>query len=195
MLTTLNDKVRPEHAALLLVDVQNDFCPGGALAVPEGDKVVPVLNKVAERFARAGRPVIASRDWHPAETTHFQTWPAHCVQEQPGARFHPELKLPAGTIVVSKGTGATEDAYSAFQARDDGGRSLLEILRERGTRRLTVGGLATDYCVRATVLDALRQGFQVSVLENGIKGVEVHPGDSARAIDEMRGAGAQFTTV
>ena len=182
-------------AALILVDVQNDFCPEGSLAVAEGDKVVPVLNRAAEQFARAGRPVIASRDWHPAESTHFQTWPPHCVQGQPGARFHPELKLPAGAVVVSKGTGATEDAYSAFQARDASGRTLVEILRERGTRRLTIGGLATDYCVRATVLDALRQGFQVSVIENGIKGVDLHAGDSARAVDEMRRAGAQFTTV
>jgi nicotinamidase/pyrazinamidase len=182
-------------AALILVDVQNDFCPGGSLAVPDGDKVVPVLNRQAERFGKAGRPVIASRDWHPAETTHFKTWPPHCVQDQPGAQFHASLRLPAGTVVVSKGTGATEDAYSAFQARDDAGRPLADILRQRGVRRLMVGGLATDYCVRATVLDALRQGFQVTVLENGIKGVELHPGDSARAVDEMRRAGAQFTTV
>ena len=186
-------------AALILVDVQNDFCPGGALAVPEGDKIVPALNRQAERFGKAGRPVVASRDWHPAETKHFQSgggpWPPHCVQEQPGARFHPDLRLPRDTVVVSKGMGATEDAYSAFQARDDAGRPLAEILRQQGVRRLLVGGLATDYCVRATVLDALRQGFQVTVIENGIKGVEVRPGDSARAIDEMRGAGAQFTTV
>ena len=182
-------------AALILVDVQNDFCPGGALAVAEGDKVVPALTRVAERFGKAGRPVIASRDWHPPETTHFETWPPHCVRDQPGASFHPELRLPPGAVVVSKGMGATEDAYSAFQARDDSGRPLGDLLRQRGVRRLVVGGLATDYCVRATVLDALRQGFQVTVLENGIKGVDVHPGDSARAIDEMRAAGAQFTTV
>lgn len=182
-------------AALVLVDVQNDFCPGGSLAVPEGDKVLPALNKQAERFGKAGRPVIASRDWHPVNTTHFQTWPPHCVQEQPGARFHPELRLPVGTIVVSKGMGTSEDGYSAFQARDDSGRSLADILRGRGVRRLRVGGLATDYCVRATVLDALRQGFEVTVLENGIRGVELRTGDSARAIADMREAGARFTTV
>jgi nicotinamidase/pyrazinamidase len=182
-------------AALILVDVQNDFCPGGALAVADGDRVVPVLSREADRFAKAGRPVVLSRDWHPAETTHFDTWPPHCVQGQPGARFHPKLRLPGGAIVVSKGMGATEDAYSAFQARDDAGRPLADLLRQRGVRRLVVGGLATDYCVRATVLDALRQGFQVTVIENGIKGVELRPGGSARATDEMRGAGAQFTTV
>ena len=182
-------------AALILVDVQNDFCPGGALAVPEGDEVVPTLNRAADRFAKAGRPVIASRDWHPAETTHFKTWPPHCVQEQPGARFHPELRLPADAVVVSKGMGATEDAYSAFQARDDSGRELADILRQRGVRRLVVGGLATDYCVRATVLDSIRRGFEVTVVENGVRGVDLQPGDSARAISEMREAGARFTTV
>jgi nicotinamidase/pyrazinamidase len=182
-------------AALILVDVQSDFCPGGALAVPEGDKVVPVLSREADRFAKAGRPVIVSRDWHPTETTHFNAWPPHCIQGQPGARFHPDLRLPGGSIVVSKGMGATEDAYSAFQARDEADRPLADILRQRGVRRLVVGGLATDYCVRATVLDALRHGFQVTVIENGIKGVELRPGDSARATEEMRGAGAQFTTV
>jgi nicotinamidase/pyrazinamidase len=182
-------------AALILVDVQNDFCPGGSLAVPEGDKVIAPLNREAERFGKAGRPVIASRDWHPPETTHFQTWPPHCVQDQAGALFHPQLRLPGGTIVVSKGMGATEDAYSAFQARDAEGRPLADILRQRGVRRLVVGGLATDYCVRATVLDGIRQGFEVTVVENGVRGVDLQPGDSARAIADMREAGARFTTV
>ncbi|HEY3081257.1 MAG TPA: bifunctional nicotinamidase/pyrazinamidase [Chloroflexota bacterium] len=183
-------------AALILVDVQNDFCPGGSLAVPEGDRVVPALNRELERFTRAGRPVVASRDWHPAETTHFQSgggpWPPHCVQDQPGARFHPALRLPRDAVVVSKGTGPREDAYSAFQARDVQGRALADILRGRGVRHLVVGGLATDYCVRATVLDALRQGFQVTVLEDAIRGVDLQPGDSERARAEMLDAGARF---
>ena len=183
-------------AALILVDVQNDFCPGGALAVPGGDRVVPPLNREIERFVRAGRPVLASRDWHPAETTHFQSgggpWPPHCVQGESGARFHPDLRLPRDAIVVSKGTGPREDAYSAFQARDEQGRGLPEILRRRGVRHLVVGGLATDYCVRATVLDALRQGFQVTVLEDAIRGVDLQPGDSERARGEMRDAGARL---
>src|SRR5881392_2598209 len=105
-----------DDAALILVDVQNDFCPGGALAVPEGDRTVPVLNREIDRFARAGRPIVASRDWHPAQTTHFQSgggpWPVHCVAGQPGAAFHPELRLPSDAVVLSKGNGATEDAYS-----------------------------------------------------------------------------------
>ncbi|HZQ99441.1 MAG TPA: bifunctional nicotinamidase/pyrazinamidase [Chloroflexota bacterium] len=183
-------------AALVLVDVQNDFCPGGALPVPEGDKVVPALNREIERFERARRPVIASRDWHPEQTTHFQSgggpWPPHCVANQPGAAFHPDLRLPATATVVSKGTGPTEDAYSAFQARDASGRPLDQILRDTGTRRLVVGGLATDYCVRATVLDALRAGYQVEVLRDGVRGVDVRPGDSERAIEEMTAAGARL---
>jgi len=183
-----------DDAALVLVDVQNDFCPGGSLAVPDGDKTVPVLNREIERFVAAGRPIVASRDWHPEQTTHFQSgggpWPVHCVAGHPGAAFHPDLKLPAQAIVVSKGTGATEDAYSAFQARDDAGRDLKRILHERGAKRLVVGGLATDYCVRATVLDALKSGYPVSVLRDGVRGVDVNAGDSARALDEMRAAGA-----
>jgi nicotinamidase/pyrazinamidase len=183
-------------AALILVDVQNDFCPGGSLAVPEGDRVVAPLNRELERFNRAGRPIIASRDWHPAETTHFLAgggpWPPHCVQDQPGAAFHPALRLPHDATIVSKGSDPREDAYSAFQARDDQGRSLSEILRRRGVRHLVVGGLATDYCVRATVLDGLRNGFQVTVLEDAIRGVDVQPGDSERARAEMLDAGAGF---
>src|SRR5579884_922711 len=183
-------------AALILVDVQNDFCPGGALAVPEGNRVVPPLNREIARFEQAHRPVIASRDWHPAETTHFKSgggpWPPHCVAGEPGAQFHGELRLPEGVTVVSKGTGPTEDAYSALQARDASGRSLEQILRETGTKRLVVGGLATDYCVRATVLDALEAGFEVEVLTAGVRGVEVKPGDSERALNEMKEAGARL---
>lgn len=185
-------------AALVLVDVQNDFCPGGALAVPHGDEVVEPLNREIERFRRSGRPIVASRDWHPDQTTHFQSgggpWPPHCVQNRSGAAFHPELKLPPEAIVVSKGTGATEDAYSAFDARDESDRPLDDVLRERGARRLFVGGLATDYCVRATVLDALRLGYDVTLLAEAIRGVDVRPGDSDRAIEEMRSAGARVET-
>jgi nicotinamidase/pyrazinamidase len=181
-------------AALLIVDVQNDFCPGGALAVADGDEVVAPLNREIERFGAAGRPVVASRDWHPAETTHFAArggrWPPHCVADGPGAAFHAALRLPPDVIVVSKGTGAREDAYSAFEARDAAGRTLGEILRERGVERLVVGGLATDYCVRASVLDALGQGYGVEVLRDAVRGVDVSPGDSERALAELAGAGA-----
>lgn len=181
-------------SALLIVDVQNDFCPGGSLAVAGGDQVVPVLNAYAETFARAGRLVIAGRDWHPERTTHFAqfggVWPAHCVQGTPGAEYHPDLNLPAGTVHVVKGTGADEDAYSEFQGRELSGRSLTQVLERHGIRKLYVGGLATDYCVRHTVLDALKAGYEVVVLEDAVRGVNVQPGDADRAIEEMRAAGA-----
>lgn len=186
------------ETALLIVDVQNDFCPGGALPVPEGDQVVPVLNQVAEKVAQAGGLVFASRDWHPPTTRHFAAyggkWPVHCVQNTPGAAFHPELKLPEGTIIISKGTSEQDDGYSAFEGHTEQGKTLLEILRERGVRRLIVGGLATDYCVRASVLDALKHGFEVIVLTDAVRGVDVEPGDSERALQAMQAAGATLTT-
>ncbi|HEX9821164.1 MAG TPA: nicotinamidase [Methylomirabilota bacterium] len=186
--------IDPARDALVVVDVQNDFCPGGALAVPEGDRVVPVLNRYAERFAARGAPVFASRDWHPARTTHFAeyggAWPPHCVQETPGAALHAALRLPAGAEVVSKGTGAEEDAYSCFQARTADGTDFSALLARRGIRRLFVGGLATDYCVKATALDARRAGLEVVVLEDAVRAVEVAPGDGERALAEMTAAGA-----
>ncbi|HEX6798027.1 MAG TPA: isochorismatase family protein, partial [Ktedonobacterales bacterium] len=145
--------------ALLIVDVQNDFCPGGALAVPEGDAVVPVLNEYIARAQAASMPIFASRDWHPANTRHFAQyggpWPVHCVQETPGAAFHPDLKLPGGTPIVTKGTSTEDAGYSMFDGTLPDGTPLLDALRARGITRLHVGGLATDYCVRATVLDGL----------------------------------------
>jgi nicotinamidase/pyrazinamidase len=183
-------------SALLLVDVQNDFCPGGALAVPDGDSIVPVLNDAIAAFRAAGRPIIASRDWHPARTTHFKAggglWPPHCVAGTPGAEFHARLALPIDATVISKGTGPDEDAYSAFAARDASAASLDEILRARRCTHLVVGGLATDYCVLATTLEAIELGFSVTVLVDGIRGVEVTPGDSDRALARMRAAGARM---
>lgn len=185
--------------ALVVVDVQNDFCPGGSLAVPDGDQVVPVLNRYAERFGEAGVPVFASRDWHPAKTKHFQAyggvWPPHCVQGTRGAEFHPGLEMPEGTVVVSKGMDPEQDAYSAFQAEDGHGTLFARALSACGVRRLWVGGLATDYCVKATVLDALREGFEVRVLADAIRAVDLQQGDGERAIAEMRGAGARFVTL
>jgi len=185
--------------ALVLVDVQNDFCPGGALPVPDGDRVVPVVNRYAARFAAAGAPVFASRDWHPAKTKHFQAyggdWPPHCVQGTAGAAFHPGLTVPAAAVVVSKGMDPEQDAYSAFQAEDPSGRPFASVLEERGVRRLYVGGLATDYCVKATVLDALRRGLEVLVLVDAVRAVDVKPGDGERAMAEMREAGARSVTL
>jgi len=188
-------RIDPTRDALLIVDVQNDFCPGGALPVPRGDEVVPVLNRYAERFHAAGAPVFASRDWHPERTRHFKAWggawPPHCVQGTPGAAFHPELRLPPGTVIVSKGQDPEQDAYSAFQAVTDEGLGFAAALGARGVRRLFVGGLATDYCVRASVLDALKEGFEVVVLEDAVRAVDVQPGDGARALEEMTAAGAR----
>jgi epoxyqueuosine reductase len=191
--------IDPSRDALLVVDVQNDFCPGGALAVPEGDRVVPVLNAYVARFVAAGAPVLVSRDWHPPRTRHFQAyggvWPPHCVQETRGADFHPALALPAGAVVFSKGMDPEQDAYSAFQGRDPAGRPLALVLADRGVRRLWVGGLATDYCVKATVLDATREGLEVLVLGDAIRAVEVAPGDGDRALAEMRAAGARVVSL
>ena len=185
--------------ALLIVDVQNDFCPGGALAVAEGHTVVPLLNQYMERAATAGVPIFASRDWHPAHTAHFREhggqWPPHCVQGTPGAEFHPDLRLPEGTVVVSKGMNPVDEGYSLFEGKLEDGRDALTALRDLGVTRVHVGGLATDYCVRATTLDALAARFDVFLLEDAIRAVEVQPGDGARAIEEMRAAGAVPETL
>lgn len=184
--------------ALIVVDVQNDFCPGGALAVPQGDAMVAVLNEYAQLFVERGAPVLASRDWHPRETTHFRefggVWPVHCVQNTPGAALHPGLYLPASAVVVSKGMGSAEDAYSAFQARTEAGLDLAEALRRAGVRRVYVGGLATDYCVKSTVLDALSRGFEATLLIDASRGVNLQPHDAEKAIEDMVRAGADVTT-
>lgn len=183
-------------SALLIVDVQVDFCPGGALAVPEGDQIVPKLNDYIRLFRSANRPILASRDWHPPETTHFRTqggpWPPHCIQGTPGAEFHPKLALPPDAIVVSKGMGADEDAYSAFQARDAQGRLLEGWLRALGVRHLYVGGLALDYCVKASALDAVAKGFRTTVLVDATRAVNIKPHDGELAIEELLRAGANL---
>jgi len=175
--------------ALLAVDVQNDFLPGGALAVTHGDEVIGPINAVARAFARDGKPVFATRDWHPADHCSFRSrggpWPPHCIAGQPGAQFANALELPAGSGVISKGTGRDEEAYSGFAGTD-----LAERLRAAGVRRLCVAGLATDYCVLNTVLDALAAGFAVTVLVDAARAVDMQPGDGARALQRMSAAGA-----
>ncbi|MFQ5828589.1 MAG: nicotinamidase [Candidatus Methylomirabilia bacterium] len=190
MTTTID----PSRDALVVVDVQNDFCPGGSLAVPDGDRVVPALNQYIERFAALKAPIFASRDWHPRVTKHFKEyggmWPPHCVQETRGADFHPELRLRPEITVVSKGMDPNEDAYSCFQAQDAEGTDFAVALGSRRVRRLFVGGLATDYCVKSTALNALKDGFEVVLLEDAIRAVDVNPGDGIKALEEMKAAGA-----
>jgi len=179
--------------ALIVVDVQNDFCPGGTLAVPHGDEVIAPLNKLIDEFLERGAPVYKSRDWHPPTTKHFEayggTWPVHCVQNTRGAEFHPDLRDDPRITVISKGLGDT-DCYSAFDETD-----LADRLHKQNIEELVVGGLATDYCVKNTVLDALKHGFKVKAVENAMRAVELQPGDGARAIDEMRAAGADIVST
>ncbi len=181
--------------ALLIVDVQNDFCPGGALAVTDGDRVVPALNRYIERFQKSRLPIFATRDWHPEKTRHFKAygglWPPHCIQGTKGAEFRADLRLPPNAVVVSAGMAADEEGYSGFDGRDEKGTALAELLRAQGVGRLFVGGLATDYCVKHTVLDGLKQGFRVVLLEDATRAVNLLPGDGEGAIEAMVQAGAE----
>lgn len=183
-----------EGDALIVVDVQRDFLPGGALGVPAGDAVVEPLNRAIRAFEQAGLPVFYSRDWHPPDHCSFVErggpWPPHCVAGTAGAGFAPRLRLPIDAAVVSKATDRDRDAYSAFQ-----GTSLTKQLKAAGIRRVFVGGLATDYCVKATVLDARAKGFGVEVLGDAVRAVEVQPGDGSRALQEMKKSGANLTTT
>lgn len=175
--------------ALLLVDVQADFLPGGSLAVPRGDEVVPVLNRYIALFRQAGLPVVATRDWHPPDHCSFRArggpWPPHCVAGSPGAGFAPLLALPRDALIVSKATTADREAYSGFE-----GTGLDDSLRGAGVERLLVGGLATDYCVLHTVRDALRLGYRTVLLTDAIRAVDAGPGDGERALAGMLEAGA-----
>lgn len=187
------------YHTLLVIDVQNDFCPGGALPVPDGDEVIPVLNEYVRHFGELGHQLYFSRDWHPPRTTHFRewggAWPPHCVQETPGAEFHPSLAVPSAATIVSKGMDPAQDSYSAFQGIDGEGRPLTDSLRARGVRSVYVGGLATDYCVKCSVTDALRNGFEAVLLADAVRGIDVTPGDVARALEEMRDQGARIATI
>jgi len=180
--------------AILIVDTQRDFCPSGALPVPEGDAVVPALNEYIKIFREAGAAIYATRDWHPPNHISFKeqggTWPAHCVQNTTGAGFHPDLRLPKGTVVISKATDPDKEAYSGFD-----GTNLEKELRLKGVKKVFIGGLATDYCVKSTVLDAVKLGFETVLLEDAVRGVDVKPGDSERAIEEMVSAGAKKATL
>ncbi len=180
--------------ALILVDVQNDFLPGGSLAVPDGNAVITPLNAYAERFARQGLPVFATRDWHPLNHCSFEVnggiWPVHCVQQSHGAEFAPDLSLPTATEIISKDDTPTQNTYSGFACTE-----LRERLRLLGIERIFIGGLATDYCVLNTVLDGIKAGFAVVVLEDAIQAVNVKPDDGEHAIERMCIAGAELITL
>lgn len=182
------------HSALILVDVQQDFLPGGALAVPNGDAVVPLLNRYIAIFTVEKRPIFATRDWHPGDHCSFRPqggpWPPHCVAASEGAAFAPALQLPTDTTIVSKAQGADADAYSGFD-----GTHLDTTLKDSGLQALYIGGLATDYCVLHTVLDALSCGYRVHLLIDAVRAVDARPGDGERAIARMLDAGAIATTL
>ena len=173
--------------ALLIVDVQRDFLPGGALAVPEGDQVVPVLASVSGYFSRQRLPVIASRDWHPPDHCSFQAqggpWPPHCVAGTPGAELDPGLRLPPDTLIVDKAGTSDKDAYSAFE-----GTELDHRLKRQGVRRLFIGGLVTEYCVLNTAADAIKNGYEVVLINDAIRAIDRAEG--RRAIDTLRASSA-----
>ncbi len=180
--------------ALVLVDVQNDFLPSGALAVPRGDEVVAPLNRSIGEFERQGLPIFATRDWHPRDHCSFRAqggpWPPHCIAGSQGAEFAARLQLPHDVHIISKATRPDTDAYSGFQGTD-----LAQQLRRLACTRVFIGGLATDYCVRATALDALAAGFEVVVLVDAVRAVDVHPGDGQRALQEIGARGAQVLAM
>ena len=194
--------------ALIVTDVQNDFCPGGALAVPEGDRIVPLINRIQPRYDL----VVATQDWHPRDHGSFAAnhlgrspgeiielaglpqvlWPVHCVQDTPGAEFHPALNLDRVAHVFRKGTDPRIDSYSGFF--DNAHRvstGLGEYLREWGVKEVHICGLATDYCVKFTALDAVALGLETYLLEDACRGVELHAGDVRQAIEEMRRSGVK----
>ena len=173
--------------ALLIVDVQNDFCPGGALPAPRGNEVVPIINKLIDEFDL----VVASKDWHPVETVHFNRWPKHCVQGTTGAEFYPDLDSQKIDKVFVKGTRNVDDGYSAFEATNE---NLAGYLKNQGVDEVYVTGLATEYCVKSTVLDALKNHFKVFVIKDAVEGIYQQEGDVKAAFKEMENAGADLIT-
>lgn len=177
--------------ALLVVDMQNDFCPGGSLAVPEGDQIIPELNTLIVEAVRSNVPIFASRDWHPQNHISFKerggVWPPHCVQGSHGAAFHRDLKLPRHTIVISKAATPDKDSYSAF-----GDTDLADRLLSLGVKRVWIGGLALDYCVKETALDGRRLGLEVRIITSATRAVNVCQHDGAAALAEMTAAGVQL---
>jgi nicotinamidase/pyrazinamidase len=182
-----------ESDALIVIDIQIDFLPGGALPVPNGDEIIPAINNYIKRFKTSQAQIIASRDWHPLNHTSFKTqggpWPPHCIQDTSGAKFSPALKLPLNTTIISKATQTGHEAYSAFDHTN-----LAGELHKYGVKRLFASGLATDYCVLNTVIDACRLGFETIVLMDATLGINTIPGDVDRAVETMHKNGAKLAT-
>jgi nicotinamidase/pyrazinamidase len=180
--------------ALIITDIQIDFLPGGALPVKEGDKIIPALNEYAKIFKKNDAKIVASRDWHPQNHVSFTNqggpWPPHCVQGTDGASFSPELKLPNGTVLMSKATDPTKEAYSVFD-----GTGLAAQLQSEGVKRVFIGGLTTDYCVVNSVIDARKIGFDVVVLVDATRGINIKPNDVDKAFERMRLSGATQATL
>ncbi len=202
----MNVLIDPDRIITVAVDVQNDFCPDGALAVEQGNEVVAPLNRVMEHTRKIGGIVVATRDWHPEKTPHFDTWPVHCVADTEGAAFHPDLDIQPTDIIISKGTGQT-DGYSGFEGQAQDGTTLesliMPTLRERVV--VLIGGLATDYCIKATAKNAaslaninnIHSGtgqLDIYVITDAIKAVNLQLSDEENAKKEMRNAGVMFVT-
>lgn len=187
-------KTESADSALVLVDIQNDFCPGGALAVEEGDQIVDVVNRLMPRFPL----VISTQDWHPANHISFKAqggpWPPHCVQGTRGAELHPALNTQTIEHYLRKASSPSKDDYSEFEGKDEQGRSLDQVLRSHDVKRIFVAGLATDYCVLATVSDGLKLGFDVFAVTDAMRAVNVEPEDGAKALRQMSAAGAHLVT-
>ena len=187
----------PASKALLVVDIQNDFCPGGSLGVKDGDQIIPVINQYVQLFLKSNLPVFVSRDWHPPNTKHFQQfggpWPIHCVQHTKGGGFHPDFRVPDKAIIVSKGTDPQLDGYSVFEAIDAENKPFPEILKNLAISELYIAGIATDYCVKFTAIDALKKGLKLTVLVDAIKGVNEEA--SEQTLKEISAKKAKLKTL
>ncbi|HXU35434.1 MAG TPA: bifunctional nicotinamidase/pyrazinamidase [Blastocatellia bacterium] len=183
-----------QDSALILVDIQNDFCPAGALAVTEGDLIVPIVNRLISRFPL----VISTQDWHPANHISFKAqggpWPPHCVQGTTGAELHPDLKTDTIALYFRKASSPDKDDYSEFAGKDERGRSLDEVLKGHGVKKIYVVGLATDYCVLETVLDGIKHGYEVYAVTDAMRAVNVNPDDGEKALYKMVSSGAHLVT-
>lgn len=175
------------NSALIIVDVQKDFCPGGTLAAPKGNEIIPVINKLMDKF----EIILASKDWHPSKTIHFEKWPPHCIRGTEGAAFHPDLNQQKIELVALKGTGNSDDGYSAFEATN---MDMIHWLKRKNVDTIYICGIATEYCVMSTAKDAVRSGFKTYCITDAIAPVNAHPGDEESALQKMKDVGIILIT-